>query len=164
MSRLDLEPAGCSDPECEADHGYTGTASADDIALRVSEAAEGADAVARMLGFAAALSRATGAVTARLPDALPDPGYGGGSLRRRPARGRSTALGVAGRAPRPRRCRRATRVVVLLVDGLGSRAAARARRRGAVPDRPARRPRSRRSTTGLPEHHADRAHVAGHRR
>lgn len=59
VSRLDLEPAGCSDPECEADHGYTGTASADDIALRVSEAAEGADAVERMLGFAAALSRAT---------------------------------------------------------------------------------------------------------
>jgi hypothetical protein len=60
VSRLDLEPAGCSDPECDADHGYTGTASADDIALRVSEAAEGADAVARLLGFAAALSRATG--------------------------------------------------------------------------------------------------------
>jgi hypothetical protein len=59
VSRLDLEPAACSDPECDADHGYTGTASADDIALRVSEAAEGADAVARMLGFAAALSRAT---------------------------------------------------------------------------------------------------------
>ena len=59
VSRLDLEPAGCSDPECEADHGYTGTASADDIALRVSEAAEGADAVERMLGFAAAISRAT---------------------------------------------------------------------------------------------------------
>jgi hypothetical protein len=59
VSRLDLEPAACSDPECEADHGYTGTASADDLALRVSEAAEGADAVARMLGFAAALSRAT---------------------------------------------------------------------------------------------------------
>ena len=59
VSRIDLEPAACSDPDCEADHGYTGTASADDIALRVSEAAEGADAVSRMLGFAAALSRAT---------------------------------------------------------------------------------------------------------
>jgi zinc protease len=60
VSRLDLEPATCGDPDCDGDHGYTGTASADDIALRVSEAAEGADAVARMLGFAAALSRATG--------------------------------------------------------------------------------------------------------
>jgi hypothetical protein len=59
VSRLDLEPATCGDPDCEADHGYTGTASADDIALRVSEAAEGADAVDNMLEFAAALSRAT---------------------------------------------------------------------------------------------------------
>ena len=49
VSRLDLEPATCGDPDCEADHGYTGTASADDIALRVSEAAEGADAVDSML-------------------------------------------------------------------------------------------------------------------
>jgi hypothetical protein len=59
VSRLDLEPATCGDPDCDADHGYTGTASADDIALRVSEAAEGADAVTRMLRFAAALSHAT---------------------------------------------------------------------------------------------------------
>ncbi len=59
VSRLDLEPAACSDPDCDADHGYTGTASSDDIALRVSEAAEGADAVVRMLGFATSLSRAT---------------------------------------------------------------------------------------------------------
>ena len=59
VSRLDLEPATCGDPDCDADHGYTGTASADDIALRVSEAAEGADAVQRMLAFAAHLSRAT---------------------------------------------------------------------------------------------------------
>ena len=59
VTRLDLEPAACSDPDCEADHGYTGTAAPDDLALRVSEAAEGSDAVARMLGFAAALSRAT---------------------------------------------------------------------------------------------------------
>jgi hypothetical protein len=59
VSRLDLEPATCGDPECDADHGYTGTASADDISMRVSEAAEGADAVARMLRFAAALSHAT---------------------------------------------------------------------------------------------------------
>ena len=59
VARLDLEPAGCSDPECDADHGYTGTATSDDISLRVSAAAEGADAVGRMLEFATALSRAT---------------------------------------------------------------------------------------------------------
>lgn len=59
VSRLDLEPASCSDPDCDADHGYTGSASADDITLRVSAAAEGVDAVDRTLAFAASLSRAT---------------------------------------------------------------------------------------------------------
>ena len=57
--RLDLEPAGCADPECEADHGYTGTASADDITLRLSSDAEGADAVAAAVAFSRALSAAT---------------------------------------------------------------------------------------------------------
>jgi len=56
MSRLDLEPASCSDPTCEADHGYTGTLGADDLALRVSAPADGQDAVAQALAFAAALS------------------------------------------------------------------------------------------------------------
>ena len=31
MGRLDLEPASCADPNCDADHGYTGTFSADDV-------------------------------------------------------------------------------------------------------------------------------------
>jgi hypothetical protein len=57
--RLDLEPAGCADPECEADHGYTGTASADDITLRLSSDAEGAAAVQAAVAFARALSAAT---------------------------------------------------------------------------------------------------------
>ncbi|GAA5002774.1 DUF5998 family protein [Actinopolymorpha pittospori] len=56
MGRLDLEPAACSDPNCEADHGYTGTFSSDDLTLRVSSAAEGGDAVGRLLGFAQELS------------------------------------------------------------------------------------------------------------
>lgn len=59
LSRLDLEPASCGDNTCEADHGYTGSATADDLSLRVSAAAEGRDAVAAVLGFAAALSAAT---------------------------------------------------------------------------------------------------------
>ena len=59
VSRLDLEPASCSDPECEADHGYTGTSSNDDFALRVSEAADGGEVVLQALAFAAALSDAT---------------------------------------------------------------------------------------------------------
>lgn len=59
VGRIDLEPAGCSDPECEADHGYTGVLAADDFSLRVSAAAEGHDAVNSLLEFAASLSAAT---------------------------------------------------------------------------------------------------------
>ncbi len=59
VSRVDLEPAGCADPDCEADHGYTGVVAADDFSLRVSAAAEGPEAVANLLGFADALSART---------------------------------------------------------------------------------------------------------
>ncbi|RYC10894.1 DUF5998 family protein [Nocardioides zhouii] len=59
VGRVDLEPAACSDPECDADHGYTGTIAGDDYTLRVSAAAEGADAVAALLAFADALSART---------------------------------------------------------------------------------------------------------
>lgn len=60
VQRIDLEPAGCADPECEADHGYTGTTTADDIVVRVSAEADGGDAVQSALAFARALSIATG--------------------------------------------------------------------------------------------------------
>ena len=59
VSRIDLEPATCGDPQCDADHGYTGTASNDDLSVRVSEAADGADVVRQVLAFASALSQAT---------------------------------------------------------------------------------------------------------
>lgn len=59
VSRIDLEPAGCSDPECDADHGYTGVLASDDFSLRVSAAADGSDAVAGLLSFAEALSART---------------------------------------------------------------------------------------------------------
>ena len=59
MSRVDLEPAGCGDPDCEADHGYTGALTSDDFTLRVSEAADGGKRVEHMLTFARALSAAT---------------------------------------------------------------------------------------------------------
>ncbi|MFJ6216330.1 DUF5998 family protein [Streptomyces sp. NPDC092296] len=59
VQRLDLEPAGCSDPNCDADHGYTGSATADDLSLRVSEAGDGPETVAQALLFARALSDAT---------------------------------------------------------------------------------------------------------
>jgi hypothetical protein len=61
LNRIDLEPAGCSDPECEADHGYTGTAALEDITLRVSADAEGSDAVRAAVAFARAVSAATAA-------------------------------------------------------------------------------------------------------
>ncbi|WP_182376826.1 DUF5998 family protein [Nocardioides sp. WS12] len=59
VSRLDLEPAGCADPQCDADHGYTGSLSSDDFSLRVSAAADGKDAVEGLLSFAASLSALT---------------------------------------------------------------------------------------------------------
>ena len=59
VSRVDLEPAGCSDPECDADHGYTGVLASDDFSLRVSAAADGTDAVTGLLAFADSLSART---------------------------------------------------------------------------------------------------------
>lgn len=59
VSRIDLEPASCADPHCDADHGYTGVLASDDFTLRVSAAAEGHDAVTSLLEFAASLSAAT---------------------------------------------------------------------------------------------------------
>ena len=59
VGRLDLEPATCSDPNCEADHGYTGTVTSDDFSLRMSAAADGAEALDQLLAFAADLSEAT---------------------------------------------------------------------------------------------------------
>jgi hypothetical protein len=59
VSRIDLEPAGCSDPQCDADHGYTGVFAGDDFSLRLSAAADGQDAVLALLSFAEALSART---------------------------------------------------------------------------------------------------------
>ncbi|HET6667201.1 MAG TPA: DUF5998 family protein [Intrasporangium sp.] len=60
VSRLDLLPAQCGDPECTADHGFEGTVASDDISLRISAAADGEAAVERALSFARHLSRAIG--------------------------------------------------------------------------------------------------------
>ncbi|TIC81490.1 phosphodiesterase [Nocardioides sp. GY 10113] len=59
VSRVDLEPASCNDPQCDADHGYTGVLASDDFSLRVSAAADGKDAVGGLLSFAATLSART---------------------------------------------------------------------------------------------------------
>ncbi|GAA0956265.1 DUF5998 family protein [Kribbella koreensis] len=59
VNRIDLEPAVCADPNCEADHGYTGSVAADDISLRISAAADGPAGIQQVLDFASALSFAT---------------------------------------------------------------------------------------------------------
>lgn len=59
VHRLDLEPATCGDPECDADHGLTGTSTPDDVVVRVSTQAEGREAVRAALDFARSLSAAT---------------------------------------------------------------------------------------------------------
>lgn len=59
VNRIDLEPAGCSDPQCEADHGYTGVVASDDFSIRVSAAADGQASVDRLLTFAESLSAGT---------------------------------------------------------------------------------------------------------
>lgn len=59
VSRVELEPARCSDPECEADHGYSGSLTGDDFTLRLAAAGDGGAAVERLLAFARTLSAAT---------------------------------------------------------------------------------------------------------
>ncbi len=65
VSRLDLLPAQCADPECTADHGFEGTVASDDISLRISAAADGEGAVDTALDFARTLSTSIGGGTAR---------------------------------------------------------------------------------------------------
>jgi len=57
VRRLDLEQAGCEDPQCEADHGYTGALVGDDLTVRMSAAADGPDRVARLVRFSSSLQR-----------------------------------------------------------------------------------------------------------
>lgn len=59
LSHIEIEPAHCGDESCEADHGYTGTMTADDLTVRVSEAADGQEAVQQIVAFAQALAEAT---------------------------------------------------------------------------------------------------------
>lgn len=53
--RIDMGPASCGDPQCDADHGYTGTIAQEDIVLRVSAEADGLQAVQNAKSFARAL-------------------------------------------------------------------------------------------------------------
>ncbi|MBM6546232.1 phosphodiesterase [Janibacter sp. YIM B02568] len=60
VSRVDLLPAVCADPTCDADHGYEGTVTADDISLRISAEAEGSGALEAATAFARDLSARVG--------------------------------------------------------------------------------------------------------
>ncbi|MET4076925.1 hypothetical protein ABIB53_000073 [Janibacter sp. UYMM211] len=60
VSRVDLLPAVCADPSCDADHGYEGTIAADDISLRISAEAEGSGALDAAVTFARDLSARVG--------------------------------------------------------------------------------------------------------
>lgn len=60
VSRVDLLPATCGEPGCDADHGYDGTISSDDLALRVSATADGDPALQQAIAFAHALSGSLG--------------------------------------------------------------------------------------------------------
>src|SRR5689334_3723103 len=60
VSRVDLVPATCADPDCDADHGYEGSIASDDISLRISADAEGEQALRQALGFARELSAGIG--------------------------------------------------------------------------------------------------------
>lgn len=57
VRRIDLEPATCGDPDCQADHGMTGVSVPDDVVIRVAAGVEGAAALARAETFAGRLSQ-----------------------------------------------------------------------------------------------------------
>lgn len=59
VRRVEIEPATCGDPNCDADHGLTAQDMADDLTVRVSAAADGQAAVDRLVAFGTTLQRAT---------------------------------------------------------------------------------------------------------
>lgn len=59
VKRIEMEPAACGDPQCDADHGYSGVTAPDDFSLRVSAVADGQAAVDALLAFADELAALT---------------------------------------------------------------------------------------------------------
>lgn len=57
--RIELERAWCDDPNCEADHGLTGSSQQADLIVRVSAIADGASAVDDALAFFDAVNTVT---------------------------------------------------------------------------------------------------------
>ena len=60
MRRVDLEPATCPDPNCEADHGLSGVIAGDDLTVRISAAGDGEAKVMQLVVFGTALQLASG--------------------------------------------------------------------------------------------------------
>lgn len=65
--RLEMGPASCGDPQCEADHGYSGTIAQEDIVLRISAEADGLQAVQDAKLFARALRAVNTGSSAPVP-------------------------------------------------------------------------------------------------
>lgn len=59
-SRLDLGPAGCADPQCDADHGYSGQSTREDLVMRISAEADGVEHLNEARRFVRALRRVSG--------------------------------------------------------------------------------------------------------
>lgn len=59
MRRVDLEPAHCADPNCDADHGLTGMIAGDDLTVRISSAGDGNAKLAQLVAFGTAMQLAT---------------------------------------------------------------------------------------------------------
>lgn len=59
MRRVEIVPASCGDPTCESDHGYDAQNLDDDPTVRMSVAADGKEAVDRLVAFATALQQVT---------------------------------------------------------------------------------------------------------
>ena len=57
--RIDLAPAMCEDPQCDADHGLNGTSQPEDLVIRVSAEADGQPAVDKARAFAVRLRQAS---------------------------------------------------------------------------------------------------------
>nr|NLI51263.1 phosphodiesterase [Propionibacterium sp.] len=58
LRRVEIVPANCGDPHCEADHGYDAQNIDDDLTVRMSTAADGEETVRRLIDFATALQLA----------------------------------------------------------------------------------------------------------
>ncbi len=58
--RLDFGTGGCDDPECTADHGYSGSITPNDLTVRMSPAGDGATSTKKLLEFGTLLQQRIG--------------------------------------------------------------------------------------------------------